>query len=167
VVRLRPFTLDDVEAMVAGHDGAGSFGPTGGDLRARLRKQVERNSSLGDGGFLSLAVEADGLLVGDVQARAPKNAFPPGVCEIGITLFPDARGRGFGAEAVKLLTELLFSEGIERIQASTALDNVAMRRVLEQIGYGFEGVLRGFAPAAGDGREDYALYAATRGDWPG
>ena len=47
------------------------------------------------------------------------------------------------------------------MQASTALDNVAMRRVLEVIGYEYEGVLRSFAPTADGTREDYALYAVV------
>lgn len=165
-VRLRPLTLDDVDAFVAGGENdPGSFGPKGEERRARLRQQIERNPnpSLGDRGVLSLAIENDGRLIGGVEARAPKRGFPPGVCEIGITLFPDVRGKGFGRQAVALLTERLFEEGMERVQASTAVDNLAMRRVLELVGYGFEGVLRAFAPSD-NGREDYAMYAAIRPD---
>ena len=163
-VRLRPWTVDDIEALVANRENdSRSFGPTGDELRARLRKQIERTPSLDDGGFLSLAIEHDGQLIGDVQARAPKNGFPPGVCEIGITLFPDVRGKGHGRQAVTLFTERLFEDGMERVQASTAVDNLAMRRVLELVGYEFEGVLRAFGPTD-DGREDYALYAAIRPD---
>jgi RimJ/RimL family protein N-acetyltransferase len=164
-VRLRPLTLGDVEPLAAAADGdRGNLGPGGDERRERLRRQIERSPTLGADGFLSLAVEVDDALVGDVQARAPKNAMPPGVCEIGISLFPEARGRGIGREAVALFTDYLLDEGIERVQASTALDNAAMRRVLEQLGFAFEGVLRDFAPAPGGGREDYALYAFTRRD---
>ncbi|MGH3423801.1 MAG: GNAT family N-acetyltransferase [Nocardioidaceae bacterium] len=66
-------------------------------------------------------------------------------------------------EAVTVFTDYLFGEGWERVQASTAVDNVSMRRLLERAAYGFEGVLRQFGPGV-DGREDYAMYAATRGD---
>lgn len=164
-VRLRPFELDDVEALAAAHDDdPASFAPAGDEARDQLRKQIERRPTLEDGGFLNLAVEADGRLAGDVQARAPKHAFPPGVCEIGITLFPHVRGRGLGREAVRLFTEQLFLAGWERVQASTSVENVAMRRLLERLGYGFEGVLRSFGPGDDGGREDYALYAATRRD---
>jgi N-acetyltransferase len=165
-VRLRSLTLDDVDALVVARDAdPATFGPGGAEARERLRKQVGRSPTLADGGFIELVVERDGELIGDVQARAPKNAFPPGVCEIGITLFTDARGRGSGREAVELFTEHLFREGLERVQASTAVDNVAMRRVLERLGYTFEGVLREFSPADHGGREDYAMYAMTRRDW--
>jgi RimJ/RimL family protein N-acetyltransferase len=164
-IRLRPLELDDIDDLVASHDGdPASFAPPGDQGRERLRKQIERRPTLEDGGFLHLAIEADGRLVGDIQARAPKNAFPPGVCELGITLFADVRGRGVGREAVALLTEQLFAAGWERVQASTSVDNVAMRRVLERLGWELEGVLRSYSPAEGEGREDYAMYAATRSE---
>ena len=164
-VRLRPIEVGDIEALVAAHDNdPASFAPAGDEARERLRRQIERSPTLEDGGFLNLAVECEGRLIGDVQARAPKNAFPPGVCEIGVTLFADVRGQGFGGEAVAQLTEQLFDAGWERVQASTSVGNLAMRRVLERLGYGFEGVLRAFSPSDSGEREDYALYAAVRGD---
>ena len=49
------------------------------------------------------------------------------------------------------------------MQASTSVDNVAMRRVLERLGWELEGVLRSYSPGEGGSREDYAMYAATRG----
>ena len=165
-VRLRSITLDDIELLVAARRAdPGTFGPGDDAARDRLRKQVERNLTLDNDGFLELVVERDGAPIGDVQARAPKNAFPPGVCEIGITLFADARGRGAGTEAVELFTGHLFEDGLERVQASTALDNAAMRRVLERLGYQYEGILRSFSPVDGGGREDYAMYGMTRRDW--
>jgi RimJ/RimL family protein N-acetyltransferase len=39
-----------------------------------------------------------------------------------------------------------------------------MRRVLEKLGFTFEGVMRGFMPV-GAGREDFALYGVTRAEW--
>ncbi|MBA3246268.1 MAG: GNAT family N-acetyltransferase [Actinobacteria bacterium] len=161
-VSLRSPTLEDVEALAAlTEDDPASFASPGADGRERLRSQIERHPTLDDGGFLQLVVESDGRLIGDIQARAPEHGFPPGVCEIGITLAPDVRGRGLGLEAVGLFTTYLLEQGSERVQASTAVGNVAMRRVLERAGYTFEGVLRSYAPA-GDGREDYAMYAVTR-----
>jgi RimJ/RimL family protein N-acetyltransferase len=88
------------------------------------------------------------------------------VFEIGISMFAGARGRGLGREAVRLLTDLLVREhDAYRVQASTDLENAAMRTVLERLGYSFEGVLRGFMPTEDGGRADYAMYAVTRRDW--
>jgi [ribosomal protein S5]-alanine N-acetyltransferase len=106
--------------------------------------------------------------VGEIDARCPANAFPPGVFEVGIELYADEdRGRGYGAAAVRQIVDRLFArEGAERVQASTAADNAAMRRVLEKLGFVYEGTLRDFMPA-GEGREDYVMYAVTRRDWEG
>jgi len=164
-IRLRPLELRDVDELVeATGDEPTSFAPGGEEGRERLRRQIERAPTLADGGFFALAVEADGRLCGDVQARSPVGAFPPGVCEIGITLFPDARGRGVGREAVRLFTDRLFADGVARVQASTAVGNAGMRRVLERLGFVLEGVLRSYGPTE-RGREDYAMYAVTREDW--
>ena len=154
----------DALVEVADADPA-SFGGGGEERRQRLRKQVERNPTLEDGGFLALVVEVEDRVIGEVQARAPNNAFPPGVCEIGISLLPAARGHGYGREAVALFTEHLLGTGVARIQASTAVANRAMGLLLERVGYCFEGVLREFAPTEGGGRDDYVMYAATAGTW--
>jgi RimJ/RimL family protein N-acetyltransferase len=77
-------------------------------------------------------------------------------------LFPGARGRGYGLEAVRLITEHLLDSGWHRVQASTSVDNVAMRKVLDRAGYEYEGVLRSYAADDDGGREDYAMYAKTR-----
>lgn len=133
----------------------------------RLRKRIEHSGELVDG-WLDLGIEADGRLVGDITARSPKNAFPPGVFEVGITLFePTDRGQGFGREATELMTMHLFEAAeARRVQATTAVDNVAMRRVLEGLGFVHEGTLQAFMPGP-DGREDYAMYAVTREAWAG
>lgn len=163
-MRLRPVGLDDIESLVSGYGAEpASFGDPAA-VRERLRRQIERNPTLADGGFVALAVERDGVVVGDIQARCPKHGFPPGVCEIGITLFASARGKGVGKEAVALFTEHLLAEGQERVQATTAVDNTAMRRVLEAVGYTFEGVLASYAPGDDGGRADYAMYAVTSRD---
>lgn len=156
-LRLRELRPDDVALIVREGDGMR-------DAR-RLRARIARGPTLERDGFLELGVEVDGTLVGDVQARCPPHAFPPGVCELGISLFAAARGRGYGREAVERFTELLFRDhGFERVQASTSLANEPMRRVLEALGWSFEGILRGYFPGEGGGREDYALYALTRND---
>ena len=143
--------------------------PADANARRRARraflKRFERSGTLSEG-LLELAIETRGRLVGDVQARQPQHALPPGVFELGIEILAETdRGRGYGRAAVSELTRILFSEhDATRVQASTALDNAAMRRVLERVGFTFEGVLRGFWRVEG-GVEDYALYGMTRRDW--
>ncbi len=112
-------------------------------------------------GRLDLAIESDGRLVGTISARAAAGFSPPGVCELGIELFDEVRGKGLGTEAVRLITEWLLENDYPRVQVTTDVRNAPMRRVLDKLGFEEEGVLRAFMPD-GDGRADYVLYAITR-----
>ena len=116
--------------------------------------------------MLDLAIEAEGRLIGDVQARHPRHAIPPGVFELGIEIYDAAdHGKGYGREAVRLLTGWLFERAdAGRVQAGTAVGNISMRKVLEILGFRFEGVMRGFMPGL-LGREDFTLYGVTRPEW--
>jgi RimJ/RimL family protein N-acetyltransferase len=158
-VVLRPYHEDELEEVVRQAQAAESR-VGGTPTRKHVAQRVERSGAFVDG-HLELAVEVDGRLCGSIQARAPERALPPGVCELGIELVPEARGRGTGTEAVRLLGRYLLENGYPRVQASTDVDNLAMRRALERAGFALEGVQRGFMPR-GDDRADYALYALTR-----
>jgi RimJ/RimL family protein N-acetyltransferase len=134
--------------------------------KQRLRNRYARSGEMHNG-FLDLAIEAQGRLIGDCDLRRPPRGLPAGVYELGIGLFDTAdRGKGYGREAIRLLADYAFRElGAHRVQGSTAVDNLAMRRVFEREGFTFEGVMRAFMPRPdGDGRDDYALYAMTRAD---
>jgi ribosomal-protein-alanine N-acetyltransferase len=164
-VVLRAFRPDERERALTTWR---SFGGRSSDAGARRRflRRIARSGTFHDG-ILVLAVEAGGRLIGDVQARQPRYALPAGVFELGFEIWdPADRRRGHGREAVAQLTELLFAEHeAARVQASTSIENVATRRLLEGLGYIEEGVLRAFWPRDDGSREDYVLYAVTREDW--
>ena len=165
-VVLRPFRLDELDTLYGAYRLPDNpFGGSRLPSRAELRRRIEHSGTLWNG-KLVFGVEAEGRLVGDADARAPRGAFPPGVFEIGVTLYDQAeRGRGYGLEATKLVTAHLFAaEGAERVQATTAEWNMPMRRVLEKLGFANEGTLKAFFPAE-NGRDDYVMYALTRADW--
>ena len=164
-VVLRPLRQDELDAVLEARDRLQVGVRTGGArARARLRRRLGRSGQMVRG-HLDLAVEVDGRLIGEVQARGdPAQTLPPGVYELGIVVYDRAdRGQGYGAEAVGLLTRWLFEHaGAARVQAGTAVDNTGMRRVLERLGFTCEGVMRAFAPEGPDrSRADYALYALT------
>ena len=163
---LRPFRPEEAELVWAARTRRASPTSTVTPAARRALDHQIAHSGTFHKGFLRLAIDVDGRLVGEIDARCPPEAFPPGVVELGIELYDEAdRGCGHGAEAVRQLVERLFArEGVERVQASTAPGNAAMRRVLEKLGFSYEGTLRGFMPTRG-GREDYVLYALTRHDW--
>jgi RimJ/RimL family protein N-acetyltransferase len=154
MVVLRPFRADEHAAARA------RAAPRGRRAAARLRR-----SGTFAYGVLDLAIEADGALVGWISARSPRNFVPPGLFELGIEIWPEARGRGIGREAVAQLADILFTEhAAGRFQATTAHANEPMQRVLRALGFAEEGRLREFMPQGGT-REDYLLFALTRSDW--
>jgi RimJ/RimL family protein N-acetyltransferase len=140
--------------------------PGGSPPRQRVRDQLQRSGTVTDG-QLDLGIEADGRLIGEIQARGrPAQALPPGVFELGIVVWdPADRGKGYGSEAIALLTGWLFEHGgAGRVQVTTEVGNGALRRALRNVGFAFEGVLRGYMPY-GNRRDDYAMYGATKPDW--
>jgi RimJ/RimL family protein N-acetyltransferase len=162
-VVLRPLRREELDEIMAGRELLDeSAHLRGSRARQRLRARIAKSGRLVDG-RLDLGIEADGRLVGEIDARAPRGCMPPGVFELGIALFrPDDRGKGYGADAIRTLTDHLFdTEGAARVQAGTRVDNVAMRRVFERLGFAEEGTMRDFLTAA-NGRADCVLYAVTR-----
>ena len=132
------------------------------------RRRWEQDGWVGrDSSQLAVALP-DGTLAGIVGWRAIKAGGPEGGClEIGALLFPEHRGRGVGTAAQRQLVDYLFATTlVNRVQAVTDLENLAEQRVLEQIGFRREGVLRGLAFIGGRWR-DGVLYAQLRSDLTG
>jgi RimJ/RimL family protein N-acetyltransferase len=165
-VCLRPFREDEVDDALGMIGLSVPDGTADGDAaRAQRRERLARSGSRYQWELL-FAIEGDGRLVGEIQARYAQGAMPPGVHELGIEIWDRSdRRRGYGSAAIVALARYLFErEDAIRVQASTDLDNDGMRRTLERLGFGFEGVLRGFMPSP-DGPRDYAMYGMTLNDW--
>jgi RimJ/RimL family protein N-acetyltransferase len=166
-VSLRPFESAELDTVWSIHRaGRRARGlPLQGGKR-RLARLFRQSGSLDEGDLLYLAIEAEGRLAGEVDARRCSTGLPRGVFELGIELYErEQQGRGLGTEALRLLITHLFErEGAERLEVRTSLENAAMSRVLEKLGFVREGVLRAFMP--GDrGRTDYGMFALLRADW--
>lgn len=164
-VTLRPFKRDEFDLVwqFRVRDAHPRSLPRGS--KQGLRNRYARSGSMHDG-FLDLAIEVGRRVVGEIDVRRPRG-FPQGVHELGIAVFDETdRGKGFGREAIALLTAYAFTDlDAARVQGSTAVHNAAMRRVFEACGFRFEGVMRSFMERAdGTVRDDYALYAITRAD---
>jgi RimJ/RimL family protein N-acetyltransferase len=167
---LRPFDRADLaELWMHATGDRGAFEqPWGAEdeaARARLRARVQHSGTWHDGRVLDLAVDVDGQLVGDIQARRDPAYEPPGLFDLGIELFRDHRGRGFGVIALTLMTAFLFDEEhAVRVSLSTDVDNVAMRGAAEKAGFSLEGIMRGFWQTPDGSVRDFALYARTLAD---
>jgi RimJ/RimL family protein N-acetyltransferase len=176
LIRLRPFAPYEVEAVWHGlslQDEAAHPRRTKEDRSPeppeRFRRRLGRSGHLRCG-CLDLAIERRGRLVGLIQARTkPLQCLPAGVFEVGVVLFETRhRGKGYGREAVELVTRWLFdAAGAERVQAGTDAKNVPMRAVLEQLGFRLEGIARSYQPMGDGSRVDGAMYALVKADLPG
>jgi RimJ/RimL family protein N-acetyltransferase len=165
-VSLRPLHPGDLEALwLARTRSDEPWADTSEGSRRKLHDRVA-NSGRVNHGELLLGIVSGGRLAGEIQARQPDMGLPPGVFEIGIEVFdPSERGAGIGRRALALfLTHLFQEEHAHRVQLTTDVDNAAMRRVAERLGFGLEGTLRGFMPTRGEPR-DYLIYGMTRGDF--
>ena len=89
---------------------------------------------------------------------------PTGSTTSASTSIPAHRRRGYGAEAQALLARYLFDTyTVERVEASTDVENVPEQRALERAGFTREGVLRRAQWRAGDWH-DVVLYSKLRGE---
>ena len=85
--------------------------------------------------------------------------------EIGYSLVPSERGRGYGTEATQLMVDYLFlSKDTMRIQAQTDPRNVASSKLLEKVGFKKEGTLRKSFFMRGEWVDSY-IYSILREEW--
>ena len=86
--------------------------------------------------------------------------------EIGYAILdPAARGKGVASEAARLIVEYLFTNRtLERVEASTDVENIASQKVLEKCGFKREGTMRKARWVGGHYR-DYHLYSILREEW--
>ncbi len=111
-----PFTVDMAEQLV---EGQSSLDGPADDL------------------WVQIAVELDGVAIGDVAVGIHDKGRQ---ATIGYTITPAEQGRGYGTEAVAAVVDALFSEAhLHRISASLDPANDASRRLLDKLGFRFEG----------------------------
>lgn len=136
-----------------------------GDDAARKERFYNRFKNLGnwDDHYLQLAIDLDGLLVGDFQLRKCDLTRPIGALEMGIEIAEELRGNGLGTQALAAGAQYAFAQGAHRIEGSTAEDNHGMRRSFEKAGWKFEGVLRALFIEDGI-PQNYYSYSITKFD---
>ncbi|MBM3534679.1 MAG: GNAT family N-acetyltransferase [Alphaproteobacteria bacterium] len=85
-------------------------------------------------------------------------------CEIGYVIAPERRGMGLGRQMVASGLDLGFAGGLERIMAFICTDNAASIRLVEDLGFRREGLLRRHAVIEGE-RRDHYLHALLKEEW--
>lgn len=111
------------------------------------QETMERVSRLAQKGFLDGEVyvwrawEPDGLLVGSVDLHSFNRAVPS--CEIGYWLRSDRMGQGLAQEIVEAAVEIARNVlEMERIEARCDVRNERSWRLVERLGFAFEGIAR-------------------------
>jgi RimJ/RimL family protein N-acetyltransferase len=168
-VSLRPVREDDLpllEQLTLNPDSTGEFGQFGWFDPLLWRRRWADNELIGpDGG--TLLVTAGDQQLGLVNWRRHETTPAAYYWEIGCALLPEARGRGYGTQAHRLITRYLFAHTtVHRIVAATEVGNIAEQKVLEKAGFTREGVSRGVGWREGAWR-DGVTYSLLRTDPPG
>lgn len=169
LVRLRDIILADADLLEAWDTPAikGEFNDFGIPASPAPREAMAKGPLRNDhNGQLIVELVADGTPIGTVGWHQVVNGPVPGsiAWNIGITLVPEARGRGYGTEAQRMLAAYLFeTTGVNRVEASTDVENVAEQRSLEKAGFRREGIMRGAQFRAGT-YHDLVLYSRLRDD---
>jgi RimJ/RimL family protein N-acetyltransferase len=88
-----------------------------------------------------------------------------GLGEWGYSLSTPFQRRGIMPRALaQLLGDLFGRSRLHRVEARTAVDNVASQRVLERLGFRREGLLRAYFQLDGEWVDNY-LYALVKEEW--
>lgn len=168
-VRLRDVTLADADMLDAwARDEAKSEFNDLGQEPQPLPRDVIANGPLRNerNGMLVVERIADGQPIGTVGWHRVNYGPSPwsDAWNFGIELRPEARGQGLGTEAQRLLAEFLFATyDLNRVEASTDVDNLPEQRSLEKAGYVREGIQRGAQYRAGT-YHDLVTYSRLRDD---
>jgi len=156
VVILRPYQENEFEQVCVIRE------ITNPEKREKFRDRFMLSGKWFDH-YLHLAIEADGVLVGDMQLRHCDFTMPPGALHMGLELAEDSRKHGIGTQALKAVAHYAFSEGHHRLEGSTAQENVGMRKAFEKAGWKFEGILHDLF-VDDEKPVDYYSYAITKFD---
>jgi RimJ/RimL family protein N-acetyltransferase len=159
-VIIRPLRMDEFEASWASRLQMDSTVLPVMPERDALRARFERSGIMEDGA-LDLAVEVDGRKIGEIQTYVPPGrTLPTGAFEVGIGIDdPSLRGKGYGTEAVRLFVGWLFAvKGATRVHMPTVPTNIAMRTVLERLGFVTDGTTNELG-------HEFVFYVVTRDAW--
>ncbi|MFI6092179.1 GNAT family N-acetyltransferase [Streptomyces sp. NPDC051218] len=180
-VRLRPVREEDLNLLdrfLTDPEACGEFQWQGWRDPRTFRRRWEDDRMLGDDkGTLMVVSDAERLRSeGDEPLRSGDEALgfvawrkvvtfrTSYYWNVGIQLLPEARGRGVGTQAQRLLVRYLFAHTpVTRIEAETDTDNTAEQRALEKAGFTAEGVSRSVLFRDGQWR-DGVRYGVLRGD---
>ncbi|MDN3353953.1 GNAT family protein [Actinomadura sp. DC4] len=163
---LRPVGENDLavlERLTQDPESSGEFAWFGWTDPYRYRRRWAEDGLLSDDDGALMVRRGDERL-GFVVWHRRQTGRASHCLSVGIGMLPEARGRGYGTEAQRLLVRYLFAHTtVHRIEADTEVDNLAEQKALERAGFSREGVLRAFGWRDGAWR-DGVVYGVLRTD---
>ena len=141
--------------------------PFGEDAAAELVAAQADLAGPAPGRWIQVGIEHAGELVGDVAIGLDDTGM---LAMLGYTLRSDRQGRGLALEAAGTTVDRLFAlTGVHRVGATLDPDNAPSARLLERLGFRYEGRSVGVAAVRGEWLDDdmYALLATDRVAWLG
>ena len=130
----------------------------------QLEKQVIERKNYENEWIDFIVEKKDGAKIGWAVHYVSAPNF--GWTEIGFTIIPSERNKGYATETIQILSDYLFlTRDIVRIQAVIDARNVASRRALEKAGFKKEGTLRKALWDAEGKWADGDLYSILREEW--
>ena len=143
-LRLRPFTMDDAEALfevfrlpeVARWSGTGTAMTDVSEARARIERWSTRAGSHPAAGVFAVERLDTGVVIGAalLVPLPPSDGAEGHDHEVGWHLHPDAWGHGFATEAASALLARAFAAGMTEVFAVTDPDNVRSQAVCGRLG---------------------------------
>ena len=117
-----------------------------------------------ESGVVQLVIEEDGHFVGDFGVRTHE---PIPTIELGITLHPEAKGRGIATRATRVLMAALFELGVHRIVARVDPRNAPSLALFERLGFRREGhEVECYWDDAYEEWTDEVTFALLKREWP-
>lgn len=132
------------------------------DMRVSIRRLLQQYR---DGGGYPFVMEYGGEIAGQLNVWGVARG---SLCSATIGYWVSERfaGRGITPTAVALATDAAFTEhGLHRMEICIRPENVASLRVVQKLGFRYEGLRRRYIHIDGDWRDHYA-FALTREDVP-
>lgn len=117
-------------------------------------------------GTLIICESGAGTPVGTIDWRPSMYGPPPEsmAFQFGISLAPEARGKGYGPVAIRLVADYLFEHTkVNRVEGSCDADNFPSQRAMLKAGYSYEGTLRKAQWRQG-AYHDLMYFSRLRGD---
>ena len=138
----------------------GGGGPI--DVRSGIRALLRHSRT---GASLPFALEVDGEFAGQLNVSSI-TAGSLSSATIGYWVAERFAGRGATTSAVALVSDLLFvGMGVHRVEICIRPENAPSRRIVEKLGFRYEGLRRRYIHIDGDWR-DHFTWALTVEDVP-